>query len=137
MPARVTREAICLQAVAMELSTVASSPSKVPFISSCEQHSHDVGVVWACYNTFPQRLENARGYVASRIMDQWSPSTAMSSRCRARIGFLGELMQLPSPQSLQPVQQLSTLGEVAALGNACHQFHTDLQYKDIFHDFRL
>ena len=35
MPARVTRLAICLQARAMLLRTVASSPSMVPFCSSC------------------------------------------------------------------------------------------------------
>ena len=35
MPARVTRLAICLQAMAMLLRTVASSPSMVPFCSSC------------------------------------------------------------------------------------------------------
>lgn len=38
MPARFTRVAICLQASEMDEMTVASSPSMVPFCSSC---AHD------------------------------------------------------------------------------------------------
>lgn len=38
IPARFTREAICLQARAVEAMTVASSPSMVPFCSSCNDH---------------------------------------------------------------------------------------------------
>ena len=44
MPARVTRLAICLQARAMLLRTVASSPSMVPFCSSCCAHRHERSV---------------------------------------------------------------------------------------------
>lgn len=36
MPARFTKLAICLQAVAMDEMTIANSESKVPFCSSCK-----------------------------------------------------------------------------------------------------